>query len=46
MLGILIFLGIVVVLVMAAIGIYISRRQTSLERYLLAARKLGWLPGG
>lgn len=31
---------------MAAIGLYFSRRQTSLDRYLLADRSLGWLPVG
>ena len=36
----------VYLIAMAAIGIYFSRRQTSLERYLLADRNLGWLPVG
>ena len=31
---------------MAAIGVYFSRRQTSLDRYLLADRSMGWLPVG
>jgi SSS family transporter len=31
---------------MAAIGVYFSRRQTSLDRYLLADRSLGWFPVG
>ena len=31
---------------MAAIGVYFSRRQTSLDRYLLAERSMGWLPVG
>ena len=31
---------------MAAIGIYFSRRQTSLDQYLLAGRHMGWLPVG
>lgn len=31
---------------MAGVGIYFSRRQTSLDRYLLADRGLGWLPVG
>ncbi len=31
---------------MAAIGFYFSRRQTSLDRYLLADRSMGWLPVG
>lgn len=32
--------------VMAAIGIYFSRRQKSLDQYLLAGRSMGWLPVG
>ena len=31
---------------MACIGVYFSRRQTSLDRYLLADRSMGWLPVG
>ena len=31
---------------MAAIGVYFSRRQTTLDRYLLAERNMGWLPVG
>jgi SSS family transporter len=31
---------------MAGIGVYFSRRQTSLDRYLLADRSMGWLPVG
>jgi solute:Na+ symporter, SSS family len=31
---------------MAAIGVYFSRKQTSLDQYLLAARNMGWLPVG
>ena len=31
---------------MAALGFYFSRRQTSLDRYLLAERNMGWLPVG
>jgi SSS family transporter len=31
---------------MAAIGFHFSRRQTSLGRYLLADRNMGWLPVG
>ena len=31
---------------MAAIGLYFSRRQTTLDRYLLAERNMGWLPVG
>jgi SSS family solute:Na+ symporter len=36
----------VYLLVMAGVGVYFSRRQTSLQRYLLAARRMGWLPVG
>src|SRR5687768_8141012 len=32
--------------VMAGIGVYFSRRQTNLDRYLLADRNMGWLPVG
>ena len=32
--------------VMAGIGVYFSRRQTNLDRYLLAERAMGWLPVG
>ena len=31
---------------MAAIGLYFSRRQTTLHQYLLADRSMGWLPVG
>ena len=31
---------------MAYMGIYFSRRQTTLDRYLLADRSMGWLPVG
>jgi SSS family solute:Na+ symporter len=31
---------------MAGVGIYFSRRQTSLDKYLLADRSMGWLPVG
>lgn len=31
---------------MAGIGVYFSRRQTSLDQYLLADRSMGWLPVG
>jgi Na+/proline symporter len=31
---------------MAALGFYFSRRQSSLDRYLLAERNMGWLPVG
>jgi SSS family solute:Na+ symporter len=31
---------------MAAIGVYFSRKQTSLDQYLLAGRNMGWLPVG
>ena len=31
---------------MAGLGFYFSRRQTSLDRYLLAERNMGWLPVG
>jgi len=31
---------------MAGVGIYFSRRQTSLNQYLLADRSMGWLPVG
>ena len=31
---------------MAGIGVYFSRRQTSLDHYLLADRNMGWLPVG
>lgn len=31
---------------MAAVGVYFSRRQTSLASYLLADRSMGWLPVG
>jgi len=31
---------------LAYIGVYFSRRQTSLDRYLLADRSMGWLPVG
>ena len=31
---------------MAGVGIYFSRRQTSLDQYLLADRSMGWLPVG
>ena len=37
---------IVYLIAMAALGIYFSRRQTSLDRYLLAERNMGWLPVG
>ncbi len=33
-------------LAMAAVGVYFSRRQTSLEHYLLASRNMSWLPVG
>src|SRR5688572_2089722 len=36
----------VYLLVMAGVGVYFSRRQTSLQRYLLASRRMGWLPVG
>lgn len=32
--------------VLAYIGFYFSRRQTTLDRYLLADRSMGWLPVG
>ena len=32
--------------VMAYMGFYFSRRQTTLDRYLLAVRSMGWLPVG
>ena len=32
--------------VMAAIGVYFSRRQHNLDQYLLADRSMGWLPVG
>lgn len=32
--------------VMAAIGVYFSRRQRNLDQYLLAGRSMGWLPVG
>ena len=31
---------------MAGMGLYFSRRQTTLDRYLLADRSMGWLPVG
>src|SRR5688572_4660728 len=31
---------------MAAIGVYFSRKQTSLDQYVLAGRNMGWLPVG
>jgi SSS family transporter len=31
---------------MAGVGVYFSRRQTSLDQYLLADRSMGWLPVG
>ncbi len=31
---------------MAGVGIYFSRRQTSIEHYLLADRNMAWLPVG
>ena len=31
---------------MAGMGLYFSRRQTSLDRYLLAEKNMGWLPVG
>jgi SSS family solute:Na+ symporter len=31
---------------MAGVGIYFSRRQTSIDHYLLADRSMGWLPVG
>jgi SSS family transporter len=31
---------------MAMVGIYFARKQTSLERYLLADQNVGWLPVG
>ena len=31
---------------MAYMGVYFSRRQTTLDRYLLADRSMGWLPVG
>ena len=33
-------------LLMAYMGVYFSRRQTTLDRYLLADRSMGWLPVG
>ena len=36
----------VYLMVMAGIGVYFSRRQTNLDRYLLAERNMGWLPVG
>src|SRR5687768_8054901 len=36
----------VYLLVMAGVGVYFSRRQTSLQRYLLASQRMGWLPVG
>src|SRR5688572_20054592 len=36
----------VYLMVMAGIGVYFSRRQTSLDQYLLAERNMGWLPVG
>ena len=33
-------------LAMAAVGIYFSRRQTSLDQYLRAEQSMGWLPVG
>ena len=36
----------VYLLVMAGVGAYFSRRQTSLQRYLLASQRMGWLPVG
>ena len=32
--------------VMAFMGFYFARRQTTLDRYLLADRSMGWLPVG
>ena len=31
---------------MAGVGVYFSRRQTSLEHFMLADRNMGWLPVG
>jgi Na+/proline symporter len=31
---------------MAGVGVYFSRRQTSLDRFMLADRTMGWLPVG
>jgi Na+/proline symporter len=31
---------------MAMVGIYFARKQTNLERYLLADQSMGWLPVG
>ncbi|MEO7135358.1 MAG: hypothetical protein ABI024_14185, partial [Vicinamibacterales bacterium] len=31
---------------MGGMGLYFSRRQTSLDRYLLAEKNMGWLPVG
>ena len=31
---------------MAAVGLYFSRKQTTLSQYLLAERSMGWLPVG
>ena len=31
---------------LAAVGVYFSRRQTSLDKYLLAGRSMSWLPVG
>src|SRR5688500_16671036 len=36
----------VYLLVIAGVGVYFSRRQTNLQRYLLASRRMGWLPVG
>ena len=36
----------VYLLVMAGVGVYFSRRQTNLQRYLLASQRMGWLPVG
>ena len=31
---------------LAAVGVYFSRRQTSLDEFFLARRSMGWLPVG
>ena len=37
---------IVYLVAMAAVGVYFSRRQTSLDSYLMAGRNMSWLPVG
>jgi SSS family solute:Na+ symporter len=40
------FVVMVYLVAMAGLGWYFSRRQSSLDRYLLAERNMGWLPVG